>query len=522
MRLHFDFSLCLLLSMRMLLLLVMLASSAVAAFKQSLECDTCELILKGIVDISNSSTLAGIVAGFDKGCEKIFGNHSDIGKACNKLASVVASGLKALPDLVQDGQYPIPVACAILADGVCKLPCCTEDNVPEQVYITFAANNSMRATWITLKPPPIVMVQWGTDNLTHSATGYSLSYSKGGFVGSIHHAFMIDIVPGKTYQYRVGDGNSSFSPVYSFKVSNGYPSKVAIVGDMGIGARGNGTMAKLLAYGSSLDFVLHIGDIAYADGNMQIWDTFGRQRPFAAVIPYMTIPGNHEIAFDFASYRARYPMSLSPTSGGSSLANAEMYWAFDDGRVRYIGLDSESELDIPEIDKTQLAWITNELKTSSARKKNGELDWIIVSLHRPMYCSSLDIRDCAEFAQYLRGKLEDLFMVHLVDLVFQAHRHNYERTTPVYNSTVMDEGTAPTYVLNGIGGSREGNSHGLDGPGPPWRAVAYDKAPNSTSSEETLFGYGLLTVTPKVLSYEEYLDDDSHPLDQFTLKPRVQ
>merc|ERR1711991_122572 len=101
-----------------------------------------------------------------------------------------------------------------------------------------------------------------------------------------------------------------------------------------------------------------------------------------------------------------------------------------------------------------------------------------------------------------------------------AHRHNYERSTPVYKGTVMAPGTAPVYVVNGIGGSREGNTGGLDGSGPSWRVVGYDRKPNATVGNDGLFGYAIVTVTEDVLSYQQYIDDSSHPLDQFTISPR--
>lgn len=76
-----------------------------------------------------------------------------------------------------------------------------------------------------------------------------------------------------------------------------------------------------------------------------------------------------------------------------------------------------------------------------------------------------------------------------MDIVFQAHAHNYERTTPVFNNIVMKPGTAPVYIVNGIGGSREGffllmpfflrlnlkqgNSGGFGGKGPSWRVKGW-------------------------------------------------
>ena len=82
-------------------------------------------------------------------------------------------------------------------------------------------------------------------------------------------------------------------------------------------------------------------------------------KPLFSRLPYVTLPGNHEIAFEFASYRHRFAMSASP---GPMTKN--MFWAFDYGRVRFVGIDGEGELDVPEIKPDQMEWLLQELNTS--------------------------------------------------------------------------------------------------------------------------------------------------------------
>jgi hypothetical protein len=41
-----------------------------------------------------------------------------------------------------------------------------------------------------------------------------------------------------------------------------------------------------------------------------------------------------------------------------------LFWAFDCGRVRFVGIDGEGELDVPEIKPDQMQWLLNELNTS--------------------------------------------------------------------------------------------------------------------------------------------------------------
>jgi hypothetical protein len=44
------------------------------------------------------------------------------------------------------------------------------------------------------------------------------------------------------------------------------------------------------------ELMLHVGDLSYANGNPNIWDSFIEGlMPFAARLPYMIAVGNHEV-----------------------------------------------------------------------------------------------------------------------------------------------------------------------------------------------------------------------------------
>ncbi len=94
-----------------------------------------------------------------------------------------------------------------------------------------------------------------------------------------------------------------------------------------------------------------------------------------------------------------------------------------------------------------------------------------------------------------------------------------ERSTPVYNGTVEAAGAAPVYIVNGIGGCREGDSQGMDREHPAWRVVGYDRKPD-TAQDNNLFGFGVLTINATALSWTMYADDIDTPIDVFTMAPR--
>jgi len=70
--------------------------------------------------------------------------------------------------------------------------------------------------------------------------------------------------------------------------------------------------------------------------------------------------------------------------------------------------------------------------------ENKDIDWIIVTTYGPFYTSPSTHH--AENA--LRDIYHPLFEKYNVDLVLQAHNHNYQRTYPIsYNS--VDDSSEP-------------------------------------------------------------------------------
>ena len=59
-------------------------------------------------------------------------------------------------------------------------------------------------------------------------------------------------------------------------------------------------------------------------------------------------------------------------------------------------------------------------------------------------------------------RLEDVFYHYGVDIVLQAHEHNYERLYPVYRGVVVSTNytnpRAPVQIISGAAGSK----HGVD------------------------------------------------------------
>ena len=132
-----------------------------------------------------------------------------------------------------------------------------------------------------------------------------------------------------------------------------------------------------------IEFILHVGDISYADGDQSRWDSWGNAFEFlSAKTPWMTLPGNHENEFrahlpdPFIAYRTRFRMPSIPKSNDRNL-----YWSFDFSYLHIVALSSETEF---SSDSDQFKWFINDMEKVNRTKT----PWIIVMFHRPYYNSN--------------------------------------------------------------------------------------------------------------------------------------
>lgn len=378
----------------------------------------------------------------------------------------------------------------------------------------------MAATWSTLHDTATHIVQWAAGAhataFPFSASGSSRTYTKGGWVGHVHTAIM-ELQPGTTYSYRVGDGDGGWSAVFTYNSlpanvgSLDRPLRLLQVADMAYDNASDHTVAALGAEVAAglVDLILHPGDVSYADGDMPHWDNFlTKMQHITSSVPYMVTPGNHEIWYNFSAYKTHFwtPASLE--------ADDRMYYSFSVGPVHFLQLNTETFLDTADIDPAQATWLWRDLQQS---RSNGDT-FIIASGHRPMYCSSGG-KDCASFAGLLREQTEEAFHAHAVDVVIAGHKHSYERSLPVYrghptttSNSSYSSPAAPIYIVNGAAGNREGNG------GPPscitgtfpWCCAA-------TGAQSGVIGYGRMSIAGRQLRWQFVDAATRDVVDEFVL-----
>lgn len=315
------------------------------------------------------------------------------------------------------------------------------------------------------------------------------------FIWQLHRATLKDLEPSAAYRYRIegGEHHQYFkaapapSPDASFTFLG--------FGDMGDAvhpaAKSPGAASTLLrlqaeaeASHNPAELMLHVGDLAYGDGNPEVWDSFLQGlSPFAGRVPYMIAVGNHEQGYNarkgsFAAltdpsgatepYRPSWG-NYGPDSRGECGViaarrfhmpdykgrrdNAPFWYGFDYGSVHFTTISTEHSL-VPG--SRQYKWLEAEL----AAVDRCVTPWLVVLLHRPMYVV-FPHKSNREVGEHIRAQIEPLLLQHKVDLTVAGHVHSYYRTCAVRDEQCVDGYThaaAAAAAAAGAGISSEGNA----------------------------------------------------------------
>jgi hypothetical protein len=450
----------------------------------------------------------------------------------------------------------------------------TTATAPSQVHIALAGTHSsgMAVSWVTQGDTTLSTVQYGTEsgNLQYSATGDSSSY----WESFHHHVVLKDLTPATTYYYRVGDIEGGFSTEFKFKSapvsSRDMPLKFAVFGDLGL-VNGDSSLALLKDWTEkeAVELVWHGGDVSYADDSFthkdcvtkfcyeDTYDSFMKEvEPVASAIPYMTVPGNHEVEChspacladkdkreklsNFSAYNTRFRMP-SPESNGV----LNMHYSFDYGPVHFVSIDTETGYPGAAGETRvvlpcggfgdQLTWLEEDLKQAVANRE--QRPWIFVQGHHPMYQGKSINED-------FQSSMEELFHKYQVDVYFSGHVHQYERNMPVYKGTVDPNGyenpDATTHLLIGGAGNDEmrkaerarypegtryvtpklivpGYSNVTTESDGKWRA-SLEEADWTVVVDEEFFGIGKISIADATtLTFEYFRSSDQAVHDGFTL-----
>ncbi|MEA3341923.1 MAG: metallophosphoesterase, partial [Chloroflexota bacterium] len=173
------------------------------------------------------------------------------------------------------------------------------------------------------------------------------------------------------------------------------------------------------------DFVLHTGDLVDNGWDSEQWATFFEiEGELMARAPLFPALGNHEtdsnFYFDFFH-----------------LPGNERWYTFDYGNARFVCLQVDGFADFGP-GSEQYGWLEETLAANTQ-------PWLFVYFHVPPYGSVPPHSTAfAEVEETARRALPPLFERYGVDVVFNGHKHSYER----------NEVNGVTYVVTAGGGAQ--------------------------------------------------------------------
>jgi hypothetical protein len=195
------------------------------------------------------------------------------------------------------------------------------------------------------------------------------------------------------------------------------------------------------------DLGLRTGDLVISGGicegsdsswNQYVQDYFYVYRESAGDVPFYTSMGNHELAEGDCGYQAYTDVFFLPENAPAG--DQEEYYSFDWGNAHFVALDTNQSY---SPSSAQYAWLIDDLQGNSQ-------PWTFVFFHFPAFSSSRHGSSSG-----VQDYLVPVFEAYGVDIVFNGHDHNYERTCPILNNacaTLQDGGVV--YYVTGGGGAR--------------------------------------------------------------------
>jgi hypothetical protein len=170
------------------------------------------------------------------------------------------------------------------------------------------------------------------------------------------------------------------------------------------------------------DFVLFLGDLIDAGGTSSYWDSWYAHGTnfFESNTVYYTI-GNHDISGDASAVNYRNQLVMPPNPGN------ELYYSFSVGNAVFICLNSSDAGNT-----AQYNWLISTLESNKDKK------WRFVFFHKPFYTSPAHAGEMDAYFPTWWKAFDD----YGVEVIFNGHTHNYQRTIPINRNISTNSGVS--------------------------------------------------------------------------------
>jgi hypothetical protein len=322
-------------------------------------------------------------------------------------------------------------------------------------------NGTVLVSWFTEENSQNPIFQYSSDQNFSDNNAISARYFNidGTFTYSV---ILNDLIPNSTYYYRIKSDSQNYGESRMFKslpVVDSANFSFIVYGDSRTLRAPRSELTNKISDFSlirNLDFSIHSGDIV-EDGRIQSqWDNYFIDTEILySKIPGIFVEGNHEGGLNTLMYENFFP----------GVKYSQRYYSFIFGNCGFIILNSNGYYDV-SIEEEQKDWLNQTLYEYSQLN-----EYNFVFLHHPLLHNRTK--------SYLRDDWPPLFERYNVTCVFCGHNHNYERSYPIINQTVIDEHTSiieynatekynyrslsdPIYIVSGGAGAPLYNIHEYD------------------------------------------------------------
>jgi 3',5'-cyclic AMP phosphodiesterase CpdA len=275
----------------------------------------------------------------------------------------------------------------------------------------------------------------------------------------VYNASLTGLKTGSTFKYKVfRDGKEVFLSDAKAPIATNKPYRFVAFGDIGAETAVQKKLAVQVTKNNP-DYVVVTGDIVYERGliseyRSKFWPIYNADKTDTAGavimrrIPMISAPGNHDLDTrdldkypDALSYFYYWNQPLNGPLGveggplvpnlNASATNRAAFqeaagdaylkmsnYSFDYGNAHWLVLDSNPYVDYT--DKSLQEWVANDLA------KAKDATWKFVMFHHPGFNSSRE-----HFEQQHTRLMSPIFEAGKVDVVFNGHVHNYQRSFPL-------------------------------------------------------------------------------------------
>lgn len=400
---------------------------------------------------------------------------------------------------------------------------------PDYVYLTYASPDPAHRINISWRTDEnyIGVVYYDTEPRGGNPETYSYSTKgRGGtttnrFDGYIHHVELTGLEPDTMYYFICGNENYGWSEELSFKTAPVKSKVIRFV--VGGDSRSNkyfhppnpewpsarDNISQLMA-SYDPDFVIFSGDFLSSGEEQRGTDTWdgwlGAVYKYwrgedGRLIPIIPVIGNHELVYPQPSdyipevHASNYYMlfNLPGNERWYSLNwGPDLHLIILDSEIRYVESDSWAE---------QVNWLSQDLL------EHQNYIWKIAVAHRPAFSSGKHGSE-----HHIQEDWVPKFDLYHVDLYFNGHDHDYERTHPV-NLLLSEENYQPSpengtvYVTSGGWGAEL-----YSGYSPRWW-TAY--------GPDARYHFNLVDVYENGMLHLKAIDLDDEVFDSLTIQKSV-